>query len=259
MVQPKRVAVLQAKDLTIGYGTQRIASAISFDLIAGEVLCLLGPNGSGKTTLFQSLLGLIPLLSGRVLVEQNAITHYSRQDIAKMIAYVPQAVTGLFAFKVLDMVLMGRAAHLGAFAAPGLAEIELAEQSLEQLGIAHLAQRSYTQLSGGEQQLVLLARALTQQPKALLLDEPTASLDFGNQIRVLEQIRHLAEQGIAVCLCTHQPEHAYRVADEVALLKKGQLMAVGTTATTLSVEALARLYDLPVAAVRQHLRSSING
>lgn len=125
------------------------------------------------------------------------------------------------------------------------------------LGGQVLRHRIYTQLSGGEQQLVLLARALAQQPQALILDEPTASLDFGNQIRVLEQIHALRDQGLAIFLCTHQPEHVYRVADKVLLFKKGNVAAAGVTATTLTAEALAQLYDLPITVVRQHLQNTI--
>lgn len=250
-------AIIQAHNLSIGYERKKIAQGISLSLYAGQILCLLGPNGSGKSTLFKSLLGLIPLLGGEVSIEQKPLAQSSRQDIAKAVAYVPQAAEGMFAFKVLDVVLMGRSAHLGLFAAPGAADRDIAQQCLAQLGIAHLSARSYTQISGGEQQLVLLARALSQQTQALILDEPTASLDFGNQIRVLEQIKKLKEQGLAIFLCTHQPEHAYRVADEVLLFKKGRVMAAGKTATTLNAEALADLYDLPLSVVRQHLQNPI--
>lgn len=250
--------ILQAHQLSIGYAHKQIGQGINFSLYTGQTLCLLGPNGSGKSTLFKSVLGLIPLLGGEVHIQQTPLIQLSRQEIAKVMAYVPQATAGLFAFRVLDVVVMGRSAHLGLFAAPSTADREMAQQCLAQLGIEHLSGRSYTQISGGEQQLVLLARALTQQPQVLILDEPTASLDFGNQIRVLDQIKSLKDQGLAIFLCTHQPEHAYRVADEVLLFKKGQVLAAGKTDITLSTEALAQLYDLPLAVVRQHLQNPIS-
>lgn len=249
--------ILHAQKLAIGYGNKQVGQHIHFSLDAGRILCLLGPNGSGKSTLFKSVLGLIPLLGGEVFIQQQSLALCSRRDIAKTIAYVPQATDSMFAFSVLDVAVMGRSAHIGLFSAPSPDDYEFAEQCLAQLGIAHLAERSYTQISGGEQQLVLLARALAQQPKALVLDEPTASLDFGNQIRVLDQIRILRDQGLAIFLCTHQPEHAYRVADEVLLFKKGEVVAAGNTVSTLTAEALGRLYDLPIDVVYQHLRSVI--
>lgn len=250
-------SILQAHNLSIGYEHKKIGQHISFTLYAGQILCLLGPNGSGKSTLFKSTLGLLPLLGGEVTIGRTPLEKCSRKQIAQTIAYVPQAVEGMFAFRVLDVVMMGRSAHLGLFSAPNAIDHDIALQSLAQLGIEHLSERSYIQISGGEQQLVLLARALTQQPQALILDEPTASLDFGNQIRVLDQIHALRNQGLAIFLCTHQPEHASRVGDEVLLLKKGQVVAAGKTATTLTTEALAQLYDLPLAVVRQHLQSAI--
>ena len=249
--------ILEARSLRIGYGATTIGTEINFKLVAGQILCLLGPNGSGKSTLFKSLLGLIPLLGGQVLLQGLPLASSARRHIAQQVAYVPQATEGMFAFQVLDVVVMGRSAHIGMFAAPSQQDKDIALQSLAQLGMAHLRHRIYTQLSGGEQQLVLLARALAQQPQALILDEPTASLDFGNQIRVLEQIHALRDQGLAIFLCTHQPEHAYRVADKVLLFKKGNVAAAGVTATTLTAEALAQLYDLPITVVRQHLQNTI--
>lgn len=248
-------AILEAKQLSIGYGSKTIGENINFTVQAEQIVCLLGPNGSGKSTLFKSLLGLIPCLAGQVLFKQRPLANASRRQIAQWLAYVPQVAEGMFAFDVLEVVLMGRSAHLNMFATPSVADRHIAEQCLEQLGIAHLQRCIYTQLSGGEQQLVLLARALAQQPHVLVLDEPTASLDFGNQLRVLEQIHALRNQGLTVFLCTHQPEHAYRVADQVLLFKKGQIMAAGATANTLTLEALAQLYDLSINAVQQHLQN----
>lgn len=247
--------IVEAQQLRIGYGTKVIGEQIDFGLSAGQIVCLLGPNGSGKTTLFKSILGLIPALAGQVLLQGKPLSAYSRRHVAQQMAYVPQTAPNGFAFKVIDLVLMGRSAHIALFAAPSIADRALAEQCLAQLGIADLAQRLYTQLSGGEQQLVLLARALAQQPSVLILDEPTASLDFGNQIRVLDQIRALSAQGLAIFICTHQPEHAYRVADQVLLFKKGNVVAAGKTTTTLTIAALAELYDLPESIVHQHLQN----
>lgn len=252
-----RSAILSLRDVCIGYGAKQVGEGIHLDLHVGQIVCLLGPNGSGKSTLFKSLLGLIPLLGGQVVLQDKNLSVWSRSELAQVLGYVPQASEGMFAFKVIDMVLMGRSAYIGRFGMPSAYDRQLAHQTLAQLGIATLADRAYTQLSGGEKQLVLLARALVQQPKVLILDEPTASLDFGNQIRVLKQIKALKQQGLAVFLCTHQPEHARQVADHVILLKKGKVVARGPTEQSLHVAALADLYELSVTEVEQHLTNTI--
>lgn len=249
--------ILHTQSLCIGYANKPVGADINLRLALGQIVCLLGPNGSGKSTLFKSLLGLVPLLGGRVLIQQRDLRLWSRAELARTIAYVPQVAEGLFAFTVVEMVLMGRSAYIGRFGSPSAQDKDLAHAALARLGIEALAARVYTQLSGGEQQLVLLARALVQEPKVLILDEPTASLDFGNQIRVLKQIKALKQQGLAIFLCTHQPEHARRVADQVVLFKKGKIMAQGVTETSLSVAALAELYELNPTVVQQHLENTI--
>lgn len=250
------VPVLQAHALVTGHGTRRIGEGIDFAMAAGEVLCLLGPNGSGKTTLFKTLLGLLRPLAGQVRVQGQAITHWSREAFARQVGYVPQAHAGIFPFTVLDMVLMGRAARVPRFATPSTHDRDFALHCLQTLGMAHLQRRIYTAISGGERQLVLIARALAQEPALLVMDEPTASLDFGNQIRVLEHIARLREQGMAVLLSTHQPEHALRIADRIALLGGGRLVALGAPAATASAAQLAALYGVSETAVAACLRGT---
>lgn len=244
---------IDVRDLAMGYGRRRVGSGISFSVSAGEVLCLLGPNGSGKSTLFKTVLGLLPAQAGRIRVAGQELSTWSRSALARYAAYVPQAHSGSFAFSVLDVVLMGRGAHISLFAAPSPHDTDVAYQCLERLGIVDLAMRTYTELSGGERQLVLIARALAQEPQVMVLDEPTSSLDFGNQIRVLDHIHALREQGLAIFLCTHQPEHALKVADRVALFKEGELHRTGSAQEVVNQDSLAWLYDLPAQAVHQHL------
>lgn len=246
--------LLSVQQLSIGYKTKALGQNLSFDVYEKEILCLLGPNGSGKTTLFKTILGLLPALAGQVQIAEQHLHHLSRRELAQLVAYVPQATEGVFAFTVLDMVLMGRNAYVGIFQTPSRVDVELAMHCLSQLGIDALFDRHYTELSGGEKQLVLLARALVQEPRILILDEPTASLDFGNQVRVLNQIQALRQQGLAVFMCTHQPEHAHRIADRVMLFKKGQIISQGATCNTLTMTALADLYDLPMKVVQTHLQ-----
>ncbi|MBO3278205.1 ABC transporter ATP-binding protein [Pseudomonas schmalbachii] len=242
---------LEARQLAIGYPGRLLGQGMDLHLERGEVLCLLGPNGSGKSTLFKTLLGLLAPRAGTVLLDGRPLPQWSRRTLAGRIGYVPQAQDRGFPFSVEEMVLLGRSAHLGAFSSPSPHDRDVAHACLERLGIVHLRQRIYTTLSGGEQQLVLISRALAQEPSLLVLDEPTASLDFGNQIRVLEHIQALRGQGLGILLCTHQPEHALRVADRIALFKQGGLFHCGDA---LSVERLAWLYDLPAQQIRTQLQ-----
>lgn len=248
-----RQPLLHAQGLAIGYPGRAVGHDISLQLHSGEILCLLGPNGSGKTTLFRTLLGLLPADAGSVIVAGKDLRNWSRRALAKRLAYVPQAQSSPFPFAVGEVVLMGRHAHLPILASPSRADREVAQQCLTDMGVGHLWSRRYTEISGGERQLVLIARALAQQPDAVIMDEPTASLDFGNQIRVLEYIRGLQGRGLGVLLCTHQPDHALQVADRVALFKRGRLHYTGPARKALSVPQLAWLYDLDEAVVSARL------
>lgn len=252
------MAVLELLGLRTGHGRRMVSEAVDLGIAAGEVLCLLGPNGCGKTTLFRTVLGLLPPLAGQVLVQGQPVEHWPRAEFARRVGYVPQAQAGVFAFEALDMVLMGRAARLPLLARPSRADRALALACMERLQIAHLAARRYTELSGGERQLVLIARALAQEPALLVMDEPTASLDFGNQIRVLEQIAGLSAQGMAMLLSTHQPEHALRVATRIALLGRGRLLDVGEPRAVATPSALAGLYGVGEAAIAAHLSSGLS-
>lgn len=236
--------VIEANTLSVGYGRKVVMGSLEFAVKKGEVLCLLGPNGCGKTTLFKTLLGLLPPLSGEVRVLEETTTGWSRLAFAQRVGYMPQAHTGIFPFSVNEIVLMGRTAHIGRFAIPSRRDREIASDCLEMLGIAHLGDSIYTALSGGERQLALIARALAQQPDLLVMDEPTASLDFGNQIRILGHIDRLRSQGITILMSTHQPEHALRVADRIALLAHGNITGIGVPRDIATPDKLAALYGV---------------
>ncbi|WP_375465842.1 ABC transporter ATP-binding protein [uncultured Methylobacterium sp.] len=240
---------LAVENLAFGHGARTIGADVSFTLDAGEVLCLLGPNGGGKTTLFKTLLGLLPPQAGRIRLDGADVARWSRAKVARAMAYVPQAHAAFFPFSVREVVLMGRAARLKPFAGPGRVDAAAADRALATLGIGHLSERIYTEISGGERQMVLIARALAGEPQVLIMDEPTASLDFGNQTRVLEQVRRLSATGIAVVLSTHDPGHAFLCADRVALLHGGRLIALGPPEATITPETLRRLYGVAVAVV----------
>jgi len=238
---------LAAEALAYGYPGRTIGRDASFALAPGEVLCVLGPNGGGKTTLFRTLLGLLRPHAGRVTIDGGDLRDLSRRNVAQRIGYVPQAHSGYFPFTVADVVLMGRTAHIGTFSAPSQKDRQLAREMLGTLGIGHLSEATYTRISGGERQLVLIARALAQQASLLIMDEPTASLDFGNQVRVLDGIRRLAASGIGILFSTHDPDHAFLCADRVAILHDGRIAAFGTPAETVTPENLRLAYGVEVS------------
>jgi iron complex transport system ATP-binding protein len=241
---------LNADDLAIGYRGRLVADGISLVLQPGEVLCLLGPNGAGKTTLFRTLLGLLRPLGGRVEVDGVPLSHLRPAEIAQRLAYVPQAHITEFAFRVIDVVLMGRTARLKPFASPGPTDESVARDKLESLGIGELADADYTRISGGQRQLVLIARALTQEAPLLVLDEPTASLDFGNQTMVLSRVRALAADGYGVVLSTHDPDHALLVGTHVAIIANGGLRAFGPPAEVVTAELLSAVYRTDIVVER---------
>jgi iron complex transport system ATP-binding protein len=238
--------LIEARGLSIGHGVTAIGHDLNLAASAGRVLCLLGPNGSGKTTLFKTLLGLLPPRAGAVLLRGDVISTLKRDEIARRVAYVPQAHAAHFPFAVSDMVVMGRTAHQGVFAMPSAEDRTKAAAALARLGIADLADRDYTRLSGGQRQLVLIARALAQDAPAIVMDEPTASLDFGNQVLVLREIAGLARAGLAIVLSTHDPDHAFSIGDDVALLHEGSIMATGRPNDVLTPERLQRVYGVAV-------------
>lgn len=245
---------IAAQNLSIGYRDRLVGSGLSISLNEGESLALLGPNGGGKTTLLKTLLGLLPPRDGEVILNGKPLSAISVRERARLIGYVPQVHTGTFAFTVETVVLMGRTAYGSLFSRPGAKDIAVAREMLARLGIAHLAQRSYTEISGGERQLVLLARALAQEPRFVVLDEPTASLDFGNQGKVLREVETLTSAGLGVLFTTHDPNHALRAAHRSCLLRAGAIVAEGKTRDVLSRENLEALYGAAVVPVSDSAR-----
>ncbi len=213
------------------------------------MISILGPNACGKTTLLKCIDGLIKLQGGNISINGKDLANLSRVEIAKAIGYVPQFHQPSFAFSVLDAVLVGRAPHIGFLDAPKKEDVQIANQALETMGISHLANTSYIQLSGGERQMVLIARVLAQKPSLLLLDEPTSHLDFGNQIKLLATLQRLANTGLPIIMTSHFPDHAFLVSNQVVLMKQGELIDVGAPDEIITESNLADVYKIKVKIV----------
>jgi iron complex transport system ATP-binding protein len=244
--------ILAASDLAFSYpGRARpVFSGVSLDIAAGEVVCVLGPNGVGKSTLLRCLAGLAAPSAGSVLLEGQPIASLSRAAVARLLALVPQSYETVFAFSVRTVVEMGRAPHLGLFDAPGEEAARMSEDALRTLGIGHLVDAAYSEISGGERQLVQIARVLVQAPRLMILDEPTAHLDFANQARFLALVRRLAAGGLAVILTTHAPDHAYALADRTLVMSPHQPPVLGATGEILTEAVLSGAYGVPIRLIR---------
>ncbi len=247
------MSLFELKNLVIGYKNTPISTALNLQVPQRQVIVLLGANGCGKTTLLKSLLRLIPTLSGSITIAAKPQAQWSNRQLARFIGYVPQAHQAVFPFKVEDVVLFGRTAYLPWYRVPQRQDRDIARQCLQSLNIDGLRHRSYNQLSGGERQLVLIARALAQQPQCLIMDEPTSNLDFGNQLRVLEYIEQLKASGLSILFTTHQPEQARRIADQSLLFHQGRIIAQGKPTETMTLENLATIYQLTPSVLRKNL------
>ncbi len=223
-----------------------ILKDISFQVGQGDILCLLGPNGTGKTTLLRCLLAINKPQKGSIRFDGTDITKTSAGKRAKYMAYVPQAVSLAFPYKGREVVMMGRTAHFGFGAGPGKKDWRICEQALDQLGITHLSDRQFNHMSGGERQMVLVARAIAQQSKILVMDEPTANLDYSNQVRILQIINELAVQGYSIIMTTHFPDHAFLSCSHVALIRNGMIVKQGNPYDVVITDNLTDLYQTPV-------------
>ncbi len=250
-------AALSAQALAIGYPRRLLAEDITFAIQQGHALAVLGPNGSGKTTLFRTLLGLLPARAGNVSLGDRTLSNMSPPEIARHIAYVPQSTTGFFNFNVIEVVEMARAPHLAWFASPGPHDRDVAMRALATLNLTTFADREFAELSGGERQLVMIARALASEAKILLLDEPVANLDFGNRLMVFDALMRLKQDGMTIIFSTHDPAHAFQLCnatnDQTMTISRAGDVIIGSTATMLTKPALAALYGVDERAIPDYV------
>lgn len=237
---------INVSGLTCGYGDHPVLKDVSFCVGDSTLLCVLGPNGVGKSTMFKCILRLLTTYTGTILLNGMDSKTLNPKELASMIAYIPQSHIPSFNYTVLDMVTMGTSAQGVFFASPNKKQKKAALEAIEMMGISHLSDRGYLQLSGGERQLVLIARAIAQKAKLLIMDEPTSNLDYGNQIRVLEAVKQLTRKGYTIIQSTHNPDQAFLYADEVLALRRDGKNAYGKPKELISEGMIQELYGIDV-------------
>lgn len=243
--------ILEVKDLAFSYhkSAREIFHDVSIQLAQGEVLTILGPNGAGKSTLLNCLANLLKPTRGKILLNGKSHAEMSFREVAKVLGYVPQNHTATYSYLVRDFVVMGRSPHLGMMKRPGKKDYAIADEVIRELGIEKYADRPYTEISGGERQQALIARAIVQEPQIIMFDEPTNHLDFGNQLRTIAKIQDLANKGYAVIMTTHMPNHAIMLGGKTAILDRYGTLVCGKTEEIITDEILKEIYQVDVRVV----------
>ncbi|MGN0293709.1 MAG: ABC transporter ATP-binding protein [Lachnospiraceae bacterium] len=232
-----------------GKGRQPVLEDLNFHIGEGRLIALLGPNGAGKSTLFKCVLGFLKNYEGEIFLGGKNIKGLSRKELARLAAYIPQSEQPAFNYTVMDSVLMGTTGSLSPLSSPGEEQIQTAREAIDYLGIGYMAQRGINEISGGERQLTMLARAMAQKARLLIMDEPTANLDYGNQQMVMDNVKQMAGQGYTILLSTHNPEHALQYATHVLAIKDHHILADGTVEEVLTEELIRAIYGLKVKVV----------
>ena len=239
--------MINAQNISFAYGSKTILDDVSLQIKEGDIVSLLGPNGAGKSTLIKVLLGLLNPNSGYVHLDGANLKSYKEKELARKVAYVPQTSYLPFSYTVLDIVIMGRISYQSIFSKYSKKDKEIAKNALKKLGILDLEDKLYNELSGGQKQLVLIARALAQEAKVFIMDEPVSGLDYGNQLRLLERVKHLSEQGYTFLKSTHYPDHAFLVSNKVVLMKDGKILTTGLPDEVITKENINILYGIDVS------------
>lgn len=246
-------ARIQTETISFSYTgdlSKAVFRNISLTVNPGDVFCLLGPNGIGKSTLLKCLGNLLHIQQGRILLNGRNLSEFRLPGVAKHIGYVPQGLTSAFPFRIKDIIIMGRAPHLGILSSPSRADMEIAYRAMETVGVSHLADRPCNGVSGGEWQLTLIARALVQEPQILLLDEPTSHLDMGNQMKILRVIKDLSDTGMTIVMASHFPDHAFLISSTVAILNSGRISQLGAPAEVITEATMKATYGVDVRIVQ---------
>lgn len=238
--------MIKIQDLTFAYEKEKVLNHINFEAQEGQLVAVLGKNGAGKSTLFKCILGFLRKYSGTVMLNDRNVLEMTRKEIAKAAAYIPQSETPVYNYTVFDTVLMGTAGSLSPLAVPGEEQIRDTEEAIRSMGIETLSDRGINDLSGGERQLALLARAIAQKARLLIMDEPTANLDYGNQHLVMRRIREMVQNGYTVLLSTHNPEHALQYATHVLAIKDRKVEAYGNADRVITEKLIEDLYGMKV-------------
>lgn len=243
--------IIEAQNLNFSYtkGGRQILKEVNMTLEEGQVMSILGPNGAGKSTLLNCIATLLEPDSGIIKLGGRDTKQMKPREVASILSYVPQTHTPAFSYTVFNFVLMGRAPKIGMFEKPKDEDMEAVQKVLEKVGLTELADKPYTEISGGERQQATIARALVQEPKAILFDEPTAHLDYGNQIKTLRVIKSLAEKGYAIIITTHNPDHAIMLGGTVAILSQDGHLEVGPAEKIITEEKLKEVYDTDLKLV----------
>jgi iron complex transport system ATP-binding protein len=244
--RPPADRVVEVRGATFSYAERAIFRGLDLDVYRGEVLTVLGPNGCGKSTLLRCIGGALTLKEGAVRIGGAALAALDPAARARKIGFLFQDHSPSFPFTVLDVAVMGRTPHLSFFGAPSSKDVGIAIEALDRVGMLHLKDRPYSDLSGGERQLVLLSRTLVQQPEIVLLDEPTSHLDFKNQVQCLRAVGGLAAKGVTMIMTTHDPNHAFLFPGRAVLMSRGESLAVGPAAEIITGAALSAAYGIPI-------------
>lgn len=235
---------ISVSNLTFSYNqTDTVLKDISFSVNSGDLLCVLGPNGCGKSTLFKCLVGRFRDYEGSIRIDEKDLRELSRRDFSGSIAYVPQHFQNVYDYTVTETVLMGTARTLNALSSPGKRQLEYVQSALDMLEITNLSDKSVNSISGGERQLVYIARALAQNAKALVMDEPLSALDFGHRTKIMNQIKSLSNKGYIIIMSTHDPSVALNISSKILAMKKGENICFGNTSEILNEELLSSIYD----------------
>ncbi|SDB01757.1 ABC transporter ATP-binding protein [Eubacterium oxidoreducens] len=237
---------LELRDVTCGYDKTPVIKNINFEINSAETLAILGPNGVGKSTMFKTILNLIKPLSGQISIDGEDIKDWSPKKMSRYMAYVAQAHVPSFPYQVKDIAMLGRIGQMSHLARPTKKDYEIVEQALEDVGIRHLRDHIYTEISGGERQLLMIAKALVQEPKILIMDEPTANLDYGNMVIVMNCIRTLAKKGLCVIFTTHMPDQAFMCNAKTAMLFRNDPIIFGEASRVITEKNLYKAYQTDI-------------